>query len=248
MRPAEFWEDFAPWYSSSQQGEAPGRIVDRLFDLGMLAQGYSVLEVGSGTGAYSLELAPRVRFLTCLDSSQAMLDILSRRLSEGGFGNVETVRGDWNDRVPSKDYDACILPLCPGSDSPESILRMEGSARESCAIVSWVVNHGDDLENKVWRAIGRAPPKVSRGSTAAEDWLGSNGREPTVETFRVSIEKEIPVGRKLDQMCAIFRAQGVAEDISDVIVGLMSPDIDGNSYVYRAENVLKLTCWHMRIL
>lgn len=55
----EFWDSFSDAYSSHAQGDIPDRIVEHLMSEGILEPSYSVLEVGSGKGAYSLRLAPR---------------------------------------------------------------------------------------------------------------------------------------------------------------------------------------------
>ena len=65
----EFWEGISDIYSADDQGDTPQRIVDRLFDTGSVQESDCVLEIGSGPGTYSLLLAPRVRILVCMDSS-----------------------------------------------------------------------------------------------------------------------------------------------------------------------------------
>ena len=65
-----YWDEYAVGYSSYQQGFMPGRIVDWMLETGYLRSEFSVLEVGCGPGTYSLELAPKVRILTCMDSSE----------------------------------------------------------------------------------------------------------------------------------------------------------------------------------
>jgi ubiquinone/menaquinone biosynthesis C-methylase UbiE len=49
-----------------------------------------VLDFGCGTGLLTLELQPEVRSVTGVDSSQGMLDILTRKISERGLKNVKT--------------------------------------------------------------------------------------------------------------------------------------------------------------
>jgi SAM-dependent methyltransferase len=66
-----------------------------------LAQGSDrVLEVGCGTGAYTLALARRCRRVVAVDASSDMLDYLDRRLRREGVSNVETRIGTLPGRLP----------------------------------------------------------------------------------------------------------------------------------------------------
>ena len=49
-----------------------------------------VLDFGCGTGLLTLQLQPEVRSITGVDSSQGMLDILDRKISDRGLKNVKT--------------------------------------------------------------------------------------------------------------------------------------------------------------
>lgn len=244
-RPEGFWDGFADSYSTFHQGDVPGRIVDRLFDLGMLKPTDSVLEVAAGTGAYSLELAPRVRILTCMDSSQRMLDILFSRVRETGHGNVERFHQDWEEYVPRKGYCACVMALCPGSDRPESIQRMEGAARETCAVVTWMVNHHDDLEMRVWDELGMERPGISRGSDAVAEWLEANGRSPHVEDFDAHVETLVPLEKRVESIQRMFGAMGVREDVGGIARSILEPGSEDGMCRISEDNSLRLTCWRV---
>lgn len=53
-----------------------------------------ILEVGAGTGAFTTEIAPRVKRLVATDYSQAMVDLLRARVAKAGLENVECSRAD----------------------------------------------------------------------------------------------------------------------------------------------------------
>lgn len=89
-----FWDGYAECYSSIQQGDIPGRVVDRLFGLGILEANDCTMEVGSGPGTYSLLLAPRVRKLVCMDTSDRMLDRLFSEAKRLGYSNMERFKKD----------------------------------------------------------------------------------------------------------------------------------------------------------
>ena len=65
-----FWDVFADTYSTEQQGDMPEKIIDWLFEIGVLSEDREVLEIGSGPGTYSFGMAERSKTVWCLDSSE----------------------------------------------------------------------------------------------------------------------------------------------------------------------------------
>lgn len=242
----EFWDNYASQYSGFQQGDIPRRIVDRLVTGGIIGEDSDVLEIGSGPGTYSLEIAPRVRTLTCLDTSPRMLDRLFARASEMGLDNIRRIDGDWKDHIPSKNHDLCIATLCPGSGSPESIARMEADSRGHCVLVSWLENHGDDLHAEIWKELGRDYGYEGRRSTAVQDWLRDNGREPVVEFLSTVVEKDFTVEELVAKEKASFAGFDIEADAAEIARTILESRADDGIVHYRAENSMKMILWKSR--
>jgi len=71
-----------------------------------------ILEIGAGTGHYTLGLLQRGYTVTAVDISQANLDACQKYLSEAGFQNrARFILGDarYLNGVPQKEYDAVLL-------------------------------------------------------------------------------------------------------------------------------------------
>jgi ubiquinone/menaquinone biosynthesis C-methylase UbiE len=84
-----------------------------LRDMLDLAPGERVLEVGPGTGYYSLDVARQIAphgRLDVLDLQQSMLDELMRRAAKLGAANVVATQGDARDLpFPAASFDAAFL-------------------------------------------------------------------------------------------------------------------------------------------
>jgi ubiquinone/menaquinone biosynthesis C-methylase UbiE len=53
-----------------------------------------VLEIGAGTGIFTLAIARRCREVTAVDISASMLEILKRKAAGEGLGNIRTIEGN----------------------------------------------------------------------------------------------------------------------------------------------------------
>jgi len=70
------------------------------------------LDFGCGTGLLTLRLAPRVRSIVGVDSSQGMLDVLAAKVAREKRTNVRTLRLDLDkgDRLP-RPYDLIVSSM-----------------------------------------------------------------------------------------------------------------------------------------
>lgn len=78
---------------------------------GLLRGGDTVLDVGCGTGRYTLPLARRCERVVALDASPAMLEHLEARLRREGISNVESSRVSVPEdlRGRSEAYDGIVM-------------------------------------------------------------------------------------------------------------------------------------------
>jgi len=240
-----FWDGYAPYYSNDTQGNNPKRIVDRLCELGMLQPNDCTMEIGPGPGTYSLILAPRVRKLVCMDASNNMLDRLFEGAKALGYTNIERFNMDWTKYEPKKGYDSCFAAFCPGSTTPESMQRMEATARRSCILVTGTKGMGSDLNAKIYDALGMEQEKGPMTSAVCQDWLEENKRDPIVEIFHDTVEIDMNIDDYVRKKQALFTLNGIDEDIGDIVIELLKDDTEGDIYHFKSESDVKMICWNV---
>jgi ubiquinone/menaquinone biosynthesis C-methylase UbiE len=99
-------------YSQRLWVEAPHPFITRtrLLEALELQAGETVLEIGPGTGYYSLTVAPLVGRLHVFDIQQEMLDHTLRRAAAAGVDNLEARRGDARSLpYPDASFDVAYL-------------------------------------------------------------------------------------------------------------------------------------------
>ncbi|NLL94537.1 MAG: class I SAM-dependent methyltransferase [Thermoplasmatales archaeon] len=170
-----FWDGVASDYKGEGRGEMISAVLGTLREMGALNG--TVLDVGSGPGTFSLPFAETAEKVVALDSSEKMLDGLMAKADDLGLSNVSTTLIDWNDYVPRERHDLVFSSLCPGANSPASILRMEAASKGKCAYVS-SMNRDESVNFEVWRRLGRKYTYHGYNTGFPYRFLRSIGRKP----------------------------------------------------------------------
>lgn len=85
------------------------KIAQAVVDEAQPVQGKTVLDLGSGSGQLTLQLADRAREVTAVDFSQPMLDRLAERAEAEGIENVDTRQADLQSlELPPNSVDVIV--------------------------------------------------------------------------------------------------------------------------------------------
>jgi SAM-dependent methyltransferase len=147
----------------------------------------ALLDVGSGTGRFTLALAPRVRTAVAVDPGTRLLAILRRRAREAGLTNVRTVLGSWPEvEVEEADVVVCshVLPLIP--DARPFLARLDAVARRRVFLYLGTFG-ADALIDPFWRHFHGGPRRPPPTYLDAVAVLAELGIEPQVDVVEVPV-------------------------------------------------------------
>lgn len=95
--------------------------------------GATVLDIGAGTGAWTLLLAPHVAKVTALEPSDAMADVLAEKVAARAIANVEIIRGQWPDAdVAPHDFTIAAHSFYDCEKLRDWVERMAAVTRKTC--------------------------------------------------------------------------------------------------------------------
>jgi SAM-dependent methyltransferase len=152
----------------------------------------SVLDVGAGTGRFSLALAPRVRHVTAVDPSPAMLRVLDREARRLGAHNVHPVVGTWEEvEVAPADVSVCsyVLPLI---EDARGFLAKLDAATGQRAFVYMNAASADLLVDALWRHFHGRPRRPSPTHLDAVAVLAEVGVTAEVEAVEAPTRSHFP--------------------------------------------------------
>jgi ubiquinone/menaquinone biosynthesis C-methylase UbiE len=80
----------ATWDENPVRVKLAQDVFRALSDSGLIRPGMDVLEIGCGTGLFTLLLQPRVHSITAIDGSAGMLGVLNEKIGQGHYTNVKS--------------------------------------------------------------------------------------------------------------------------------------------------------------
>lgn len=112
----------------------------------------SVLDVGAGTGRFSLALAPKVEHIFAVEPSVAMLDFLRKDAAEKDLRNISFVQTTWQEAPDNLQADIviCSHVIYPIRDIEPFLLKLQGATLQGCYIYVRAT-HIDALTADLWR-------------------------------------------------------------------------------------------------
>ena len=148
---ADFWERRASgFHRSTKDTITSDPFYLRLRDI--VTPQTSVLDVGAGTGRFSLALAPLAEHITAVEPSAAMMDFLCRDVSDKGLRNISYVQTTWQEAPDNLQADIviCSHVLYPIRDIEPFLLKLQKATHQGCYIYARAT-HIDALTAHLWR-------------------------------------------------------------------------------------------------
>lgn|GEM_PF-857164 len=217
------WEEASADYSGENYVMMIGDIIDSMVKRGILRDGDTVLDIGCGTGLFSIPIAGIATRVVCMDGSVGMLGRLEKQCREQGISNIETVGSSWKDFNTNERFDLVFSSLCPALNNPDSILRMASYSKRNCAYISSAF-HEDGMEIDAWRRLGRDISFKGLDTRFPHGFLKINGMEPELEFFSSTSEHSCTVDEAESMLASrmgshVHVSEEVREAISEAVNG-----------------------------
>lgn len=191
------WESMSQTYDGAGYDTIRGNAISDLLDMGVLTDDASLLDIGCGPGLFAIPLSRHVRTVYGMDASAGMLDRLAHFAESEGSTNVRPLHSDWEDFIPEQKYDIAFASLCPPTNNPESLLKMESCSKRHCVYMS-SINEADGIHVKIWRRLGKDYSFRGYNTQFPKCFLGEIGREVEMRTYEQKSDKDVPYDKALE--------------------------------------------------
>ena len=211
-----------PYYAFLAEGASVGgdltgllhnEFTDRLIREKKLLPEDSVLDIGAGTGNYTIPMAAACREAAALDVSPESLRVLSSRAEALGLTNIRTVELPWEEYRPESPYDLVFSSMCTAICSTEELLRMESMAKRCCGIVTVMPGSRDSHRKAILSGLDIHPDGMIGDALTFYQILYHLGRYPETACRTVRYTTAFTRERFFAQYRAYLPIFGVREDI-----------------------------------
>ena len=156
------------------------RVLHLAREAGVDFRGKSIVDVGCGSGLYTLRLAHEAGQgggqVTALDLSDDMLDVLRTDAAAHGMANIDTQRTGWMEFRPDRAYDIVFTSMCPAIRDGASRRKLLDLAGEWLVFVGFVRREPSDILAGLYAHYG-ITPKDFHDAPLMRQWLDEQ-REP----------------------------------------------------------------------
>ena len=146
----------------------------------------TILDVGAGTGRFTVALAPRVGAVTAVDPAERMLDVCRRQAAKHRLTNVTLVHARWEDaEVGPADvaFSSYVVTLVP--DGARFLAKLDAAAAQRAFLYLGAYT-ADAIMDPLWRHFHGTSRKPGPTYLDAVDVLRELGVKPEVEVVEVA--------------------------------------------------------------
>ncbi len=134
----DFWKHKAKEYDKmvDKRWSRPDSSRDYLIQKLKDNPGSTLLDIGAGTGKWSLLAAPHAKRVTALEPSSAMREVLGEKIQEQAIPNIDMVTGTWPDYdAAPHDYVLASHSVYGVADLQTFVRKMNQTARKACILL-----------------------------------------------------------------------------------------------------------------
>ncbi len=147
-REGRFWDSYAPRYDSFMErvGPAYSRLIEKI--KGRMEPDYTVLEIASGTGLVSVEVASRVKQYYGVDISPNMVEIARKKATGRNLANINFQVGDaYQLDFGENTFDAVLTPnvLHVLMDPARVLAGIRGVLKLDGLLIAATYCHGESM-------------------------------------------------------------------------------------------------------
>jgi SAM-dependent methyltransferase len=214
-------EDFSRRCEAEQEDPLRDRLLSLLKERAMPGQGVKILDLGCGTGRFTLPFAQMGAQVTAVDVSEKMLHYLKEKTPPEVSSHITCLALNWHeadlDRLGFRAaFDISLAHMTPAITGPETFLKFLSTSRKWCVLVTWTGQRKQNTAEEVWRHFtGRELEQGIGDIIYPFNLLYAMGYRPFLEFQHHRHESSVDPEREADLLSDLFQGyiEGSKEDI-----------------------------------
>lgn len=164
LRARQFTANRGFLHSKSRQFE----LLERLQQLGAFKAGFKVLDIGAGSGRYSIPFAKMGADVVAIEPAISMAEHLQHNIEQEQVTNVTIVNQPWQTvdlkrEIFQGGFDLVFASMTPGISSPTDLIKMMDASTHACYLSAHTKQRWQHVE-AFWKEFYRTELPESPGN------------------------------------------------------------------------------------
>ena len=243
----EHWNARSRTFPRFEEGDSTyeAGMLRRAAENGVDFNGKRVLDVGCGSGMYTLRLARMAQSVTAVDVADEMLRLLCQDAAAMNISNITTVCSGWDDFSTDQRFDIVFASMTPAIESDESREKLMQYTTDKVVFMGFSERMLSDVMQGLHERYG-ITPKIFNNAQDMRAWLESRGMPYTA----IPVKGQWVVAKSREDLvdvCLItLREYGAEPDQRFVEAHVEAFKDEQGQYVERTDYVIEMIIWQKR--
>ncbi len=238
------WDEKAKNYArySPCVNSFEANVLDALKKLGVSFRDKTLLDIGCGTGVYTIRVAKLAKSVDGLDFSKNMLEVLKEDAKKLDINNIKTYHSTWVDfTLPSKKYDIALCTMSPAIKTDDDLKKLNLSAKTKIYL-GWAGVRDNTILDNLFLAHNSiySPPN---GAKRVKKWLHVEGIKYKLENFEELKIKIRSFKEAVENYTWHLKVRGLEPDTSKIEEMLKPLKDEGGNIREQTINKMDLIVW-----
>lgn len=246
MNQKEYWNkkglDF-PRYDENKDGFQQ-KIIKLLKDENIINNKTSVLDIGCGTGVYTISLAKECESITALDISSKMLELLEEDSWNYNVNTkIQTICSNWKEFKSTEKYDLVLATLSAAFSDEQDFEKILMYSKKHVCFIDFVDTKGSNFEELLYNIYG-IKKVVFKNLENKKSWLKRKNMEFKTIPLTNTYSKLIEIDEAITKIKEILKSSQENIILSEEEIRIvLNPLKIGNKINYVINMKLELLHW-----
>ena len=243
----EHWNARSRTFPRFEEGDSTyeAGMLRRAAENGVDFNGKRVLDVGCGSGMYTLRLARMAQSVTAVDVADEMLRLLCQDAAAMNISNITTVCSGWDDFFTNQRFDIVFASMTPAIESDESREKLMQYTTDKVVFMGFSERMLSDVMQGLHERYG-ITPKIFNNAQDMRAWLESRGMPYTA----IPVKGQWVVAKSREDLVDVclttLREYGAEPDPRFVEAHVEAFKDEQGQYVERTDYVIEMIIWQKR--